>query len=249
MRHRVTTSTDDAGRFRWAGPSVFRRFHMCATRQDRRVALCDSGLTAPLPSLPVRLNASRPRDITLVQFRDAADLYRACVRDGRPEGRRRRFAGPFTTTRPRSFARERPKPTRALTSPRSCHSMVKVEDCGMWGRAVLLVVALGVSGCAAQQQESRMTKALDRWIGQSVASFVAERGDPTSSVKLAERENAFRWVLTGQGAGGVVPIGDSMIIVPPRRLICTVTLTATTGAKNPELKDWIITKYSWQGAC
>jgi hypothetical protein len=119
----------------------------------------------------------------------------------------------------------------------------------MWRGFVLLGVALGTAGCAAQERQSRMTKALDNLVGQSVADFVAERGDPTSSVKLGEGENAFRWVLTGQGVGAVVPMSGAMIVVPPRELVCTVTLRAATTAKAPELKDWIITGGSWQGSC
>jgi hypothetical protein len=56
-------------------------------------------------------------------------------------------------------------------------------------------------------------------------------------------------VLTGQGAGAVVPMSGAMIVVPPRELVCTVTLRATTTAKAPELKDRIITGGSWQGSC
>jgi hypothetical protein len=84
----------------------------------------------------------------------------------------------------------------------------------------------------SQEQRSRMTKALDDLVGQSVADFVAERGDPTSSVKLGEGESAFRWVLTGQGAGAVVPMSGAMIVVSPRELVCTVTLRATRTAKT-----------------
>lgn len=101
----------------------------------------------------------------------------------------------------------------------------------------------------AERQREHMAAALDPFIGQSVASFVAERGDPTSSVKLAESESAFRWVMTGQGAGAVVPLSGSFVVVPPRQLVCTVTLTATTTAATPEFKDWIIKGYRWEGAC
>jgi hypothetical protein len=43
----------------------------------------------------------------------------------------------------------------------------------MWRGCVLLAVAIGAAGCAAQEQRSRMTKALDALVGQSVADFVA----------------------------------------------------------------------------
>jgi hypothetical protein len=63
----------------------------------------------------------------------------------------------------------------------------------MWRGFVVLGVAIGTAGCAAHERQSRMIKALDDLVGQSIADFVAERGDPTSSVKLGEGENAFRW--------------------------------------------------------
>jgi hypothetical protein len=94
-----------------------------------------------------------------------------------------------------------------------------------------------------------MTGVLDPYIGGSIANYVADHGEPTSSVNLGNHETAFRWVITGQGAGGVVPIGSSLIVVPPRELVCTVSLTATTTAAVPEYKDWTVTGYKWQGAC
>ena len=106
-----------------------------------------------------------------------------------------------------------------------------------------------ISGCMATAQRERMSGALDAYVGGSIASYVADHGEPTSSVKLGDHESAFRWVITGQGAGGVVPIGSSLVVVPPRELVCTVSLTATTTAAVPEYKDWIVTSYKWQGAC
>jgi hypothetical protein len=106
-----------------------------------------------------------------------------------------------------------------------------------------------LSGCMTAQQHNRMAGALDQYIGQSVASYVADRGEPTSSVKLGDHESAFRWVITGQGAGAIVPIGTALVAVPPRQIVCSVSLTASTTAAVPEYKDWIITSYKWEGAC
>lgn len=96
-----------------------------------------------------------------------------------------------------------------------------------------------------------MADALDPYIGESVASYVADRGDPTSSVSLGDRKYAFRWVTSGEGAGAVVPIASSLVVVPPRQLTCTVTLMAatTSQATSPEFKDWIITGFRWEGGC
>ena len=113
----------------------------------------------------------------------------------------------------------------------------------------VFIIAVALSGCAAQQQQSRMKHALSAYIGTSVANFMAEHGSPTSSVELGPGLKAFRWVIAGRGAGGVVPVGGALVVVPPRQLVCTVTLTATTSAKSPAYWNWIITGYSWQGSC
>lgn len=118
-----------------------------------------------------------------------------------------------------------------------------------WYRRIFLigVCVLLLADCNARQE--RMQTALDAYVGRSVAEFVADHGDPTSSVKLSNTETAFRWVITGQGVGAVVPIGGSLIVAPPTQRVCTVTVRATTQTPNPELKDWIIQGWNWQGAC
>jgi hypothetical protein len=115
--------------------------------------------------------------------------------------------------------------------------------------APLALIALMTAGCSAQQQQSRMTKALDNLQGQSIADFVAEHGDPDTLVKTGDRETAFRWVITGESVGGAVPLNGALIVVRPHELTCTIVLKAVTTAKAPELKDWTITGGSWQGAC
>lgn len=114
---------------------------------------------------------------------------------------------------------------------------------------VIIVACFPLMSACANVQQERMKTALDAYIGQSVANFVADRGEPESSVKLADHESAFRWVITGEGAGAIVPIGSALVAVPPRQLVCSVSLTATTTAALPEYKDWIVTGYKWQGAC
>jgi hypothetical protein len=116
-------------------------------------------------------------------------------------------------------------------------------------RACILFPTIFLLGCIAQQQQERMSGVLNRHIGSSIANFVAERGYPSSQVKLSDRETAFRWIFTKQGAGAVLPMGGSLIVVPPSQLTCVVTFTAASNLKKPELKDWIISNYNWQGAC
>jgi hypothetical protein len=112
---------------------------------------------------------------------------------------------------------------------------------------LLLATSVVIVGCNTQQ--SRMESSLNAYLGRSVAVFVADHGDPTSTVKLSDNESAFRWVITGQGVGAVIPMGGSLIVAPPTQRVCTVSLRATTQSPSPELKDWIIQSWNWQGAC
>jgi len=114
--------------------------------------------------------------------------------------------------------------------------------------ALALAVSVTLSGCVTAQQE-RMQSSLHAYVGQSIADFVALHGDPASSVKTGDNETAFRWVTSAPGVGGIVPIGGSLIVVPAGPRVCTIVLTATTVKQAPELKDWTITKWQWQGAC
>jgi hypothetical protein len=109
------------------------------------------------------------------------------------------------------------------------------------------VVLIFIGGCNTQQK--RMESSLNVYIGRSVAEFVADHGDPTSTVKLSDTEGAFRWVITGQGVGAVIPMGGSLVVAAPTQRVCTVSLRARTQSPNPELKDWIIESWNWQGAC
>jgi hypothetical protein len=114
-------------------------------------------------------------------------------------------------------------------------------------RVFLAASLLFIAGCNTQQK--RMESSLNAYMGRSVADFVADHGDPASTVKLSDNESAFRWVITGQGVGAVIPMGGSLIVAPPTQRVCTVSLRATTQSGNPELKDWIIQNWNWQGAC
>jgi len=76
-----------------------------------------------------------------------------------------------------------------------------------------------------------MESSLNVYIGHSVAEFVADHGDPASTVKLSDTESAFRWVITGQGVGAVIPMGGSLIVAPPTQRVCTVSL-------RPDLDSW-----------
>jgi hypothetical protein len=140
-------------------------------------------------------------------------------------------------------------------------------------RQIQLLAAFALAalpGCNTQQ--SRMQSALDAYKGRSVAAFVADHGEPTSSVRLSDNESSFRWVITGSSVGAVIPMGGSLIVAPAGQRVCTVVLTASrrlqvlqrsyprlqaaipqdlliTNAPQTEYKDWTIVSWNWQGAC
>ena len=112
---------------------------------------------------------------------------------------------------------------------------------------LIAVTLLLLASCNAQR--NRMEQSLNSYIGGSVADFAADHGYPSSTVKVADNEAAFRWVITGQGPGAIVPVGGSLIVAPPSPRVCTVQLRATTSSPSPDLKDWVIRSWRWQGAC
>jgi len=117
----------------------------------------------------------------------------------------------------------------------------------VFGKAVLLT-ALALGGCAADRQQLRMTAALDPAIGTSVASYVALHGPFLSQVEVLEHEDVFRWVQPGHTTD-ISPRGYGLVFTQPRQLSCTVLLTAHAEKPSPELKDFQITKYQWEGDC
>jgi hypothetical protein len=111
---------------------------------------------------------------------------------------------------------------------------------------LVLVIPAVLAGC----QQQRMEKVLNSYTGRSIAEFVADRGAPTSAVKLSDHEAAFRWVITGTNPGGVVAGGGSLIVIPARQQECDVTLRAVTQSSGQVAwKDWIIQSWNWRGAC
>jgi hypothetical protein len=119
----------------------------------------------------------------------------------------------------------------------------------MWRYIVLLLCCVALLGCAAQQQTTRMETALSPWVGRSIADFVAERGPPTTNIDLGGNKRAFQWQVTRQTPGAVVSLAGSLITVPSREESCMVSLVASSGKTAPTLSDWMIERWSWNGAC
>jgi hypothetical protein len=123
-------------------------------------------------------------------------------------------------------------------------------------RAVALVLfGVLLAGCtdaavdAARQ--SKMTNALELWIGRTVADYAFERGAPSSTLDMGPGKRAFQWVITGQSASITMPVGNMMVTQPPQTMTCTVAFMANgpPGAAADALASWRITSYRWSGSC
>jgi hypothetical protein len=101
----------------------------------------------------------------------------------------------------------------------------------------------------AQQLASKGDFGLNPWIGRSIADFVVERGPPNTSVDLGGNKRAFQWQATHQTPGAVIPLGSSLVAVPSRQESCMVSLVASSSKAAPTLSDWIIERWTWNGAC
>ena len=114
-------------------------------------------------------------------------------------------------------------------------------------RAFLAVMAsaVAVGGCAAQKME----KALNPYIGKSIADYALDRGPPTNSIDMGGNKRGFQWVMTRQSPAALVPLSGALIAVPSHEQICSVSLVASTLKPSPALSDWIIESWRWNGDC
>lgn len=100
-----------------------------------------------------------------------------------------------------------------------------------------------------EQQQSKMTAALDTVIGRPISDYVIAKGPPASTTDISPTKRLFRWVFTGQSVGGVVPVGGAIVAIPSRQLQCSVSFVANTSKSKPSLQDWTVESYSWEGSC
>ena len=100
-----------------------------------------------------------------------------------------------------------------------------------------------------EQQQSKMTAALDTVVGHPISDYVIAKGPPASTTDISPTKRLFRWVFTGQSIGGIVPVGGAIVAIPSRQLQCTVSFVANTSKSKPSLQDWTVESYSWDGSC
>ena len=118
----------------------------------------------------------------------------------------------------------------------------------------VIITAVLLSACSptqntAQQAQERMNTTLTSWVGRNVAEFSVQYGRPVDIVKTSNNTAVFRWTSYSQSAGGIVPIGGMMAVVPPRQFACNVRLTAVSKTGSNELRNWTIQRYQFDGYC
>lgn len=99
-------------------------------------------------------------------------------------------------------------------------------------------------------QNAKMERALSGYVGQPLSSFIAEHGDPSDSVELSDTSKSFRWHLTAQGPGAVIPMYGMLGVMPSRQLVCDITLRASKLISDEDKpRFWTIDSVAWQGNC
>jgi len=120
-----------------------------------------------------------------------------------------------------------------------------------------LCIGLLLAACSIQQavqehkeQQTRMTRLLDAYVGKSIADVTAERGPPTSTIELAANRRSFQWEMTTETPerAAAAPGSQMAVILPKGEQTCAVTIVAFTTASSPTVSDWIVESTQWKGA-
>jgi hypothetical protein len=120
-----------------------------------------------------------------------------------------------------------------------------------------LCIGVFLAACSIQQavqehkeQQARMTRSLDGYVGKSIADVNAERGPPTSTLELAANRRSFQWEMTTETSerAAAAPGSQMAVILPKGEQTCLVTIVASTAAPSPALSDWIVESTQWKGA-
>jgi hypothetical protein len=100
-----------------------------------------------------------------------------------------------------------------------------------------------------QEQQSRMTKSLNAYLGKSVADVALDRGSPTNTIEIGAGKRRFEWEITTETPEVAKPAPGSSIAatVPASQQTCLVSFVAWTTNPAPSLSDWIIESTQWKG--
>lgn len=118
-------------------------------------------------------------------------------------------------------------------------------------RVVLLSIAALclLTGCAAQQQQTKMKAALDPYIGRTVAEYVIAAGPPMRQTQLGPGQRLYEWMISAPTPGVAMMMNGIVVSRPPGMAECTVAFTAHAALDSDPLNQWVISGYRWNGQC
>jgi hypothetical protein len=101
-----------------------------------------------------------------------------------------------------------------------------------------------------QEQQGRMTRSLNAYVGRSVADVALERGPPTNTIDLGPKKRGFEWQFAAARPEMAMPAPASGVAatLPPGEEMCSVSLVASNATSSPSLSDWIVESAQWKGA-
>ena len=119
-----------------------------------------------------------------------------------------------------------------------------------------LTICVFLTSCAVKEaidhhkeQQSRMTRSVNAYIGRSVADVAVDRGPPTNVVDVGSSKRDFQWEIMTERPERPMPAPGSGIAatVPPGQETCLVSFVASSTKDSPSLSDWTIESGQWKG--
>jgi hypothetical protein len=101
-----------------------------------------------------------------------------------------------------------------------------------------------------KEQQGRMTRSLNAYVGRSVADVTLDRGPPTNAIDMGPDKRSFEWQITTERPERALPAPGSRVAatLPPGQETCLVSFVASTTKSSPTLSDWIIESTQWKGS-
>ena len=117
-------------------------------------------------------------------------------------------------------------------------------------RAIILMLALVVTGCAAARQ-ARFDNALNAYIGRPVSEIAVKIGPPTANFPSGNGSMVFQWhrAEQQQTPGMAMPAFGNVIYYPgqTQQIECRLSVFARSAKTSPTLADWIIERWEYAG--
>jgi hypothetical protein len=122
--------------------------------------------------------------------------------------------------------------------------------CALWLALVLAACSWQQAVVQHQEQDGRMARSLQAYVGRSVADVAQDRGPPTGTIDLGPNKRGFEWQITTETPEVAKPAPGSYVAatVPAGEQTCLVSFVASTRSSSPSLSDWIIESSQWKGA-